>query len=323
MADLFKEHGIEPKGGMSASPSRAPQPRDLFKEHAAEAQPRDEMPWWYPMASGALGGRLTDLMPKVVGLGAELGSRVRGEELPPGFSYDQAKQRAEMAARAQEREQPTWTGVGETIGMLPGMLAGGELINMGLKGLGPTGRFLAGSPDVPMVSRTATGQFAKIHGIDKLYAEGVKALSRGAMGAREGAQAATLGALSAGNDVGEAAKEGAVMGGAIGTAAAPVMAGLGKVSHLPRVVANALPAWAKAGGLGGGSYAALENAGPILNMLMSNPMMAAGVAGTAGTLAGANYLTAHPAIRDLLVRLATMGVGGASGAVPSPSPARR
>ncbi len=267
-------------------------------------------PWWYPIAQGALP---FGIAPRI-----EAGTAAAKESLsgglPFGKAYSQALTQYQTAGDQQAKDNPTMSAIGNAAGSVLPLIAGGEAINAGLGAAGPVGRFLAGEADVPFVGRSATGQFAKLSGLDKMANYGTQAFSRAAMMGREGAQAGALGAASAGDsggDIWDATKQGALLGGGVGLAAAPAIWGLGQIAKVPAAAANILPGWAKTGvGLLGGEKL-LEHGGQLFSLAGQHPIGAAALGTGAGAMALSGYLADHPEMRDLLSRLGIAGYASA------------
>ncbi len=268
-------------------------------------------PWWYQqLADGALLGQANRLQ---AATSAAKESMTGG--LPFGKAYPQALSYYNAASDAEKAAHPIASTALNVGGSVLPMLAGGELVNMGLGQLGRTGQFLTGDLTVPSVVRTASGQFAKLGQGDKVVNWLLQNASKGALFAREGAQAGAVGAAATGGSIPRGAAEGGLLGLA-GMAVAPAVAGLAKVADLPAM----MPEWMKYGAAALGGGAALHGGVEQLTHAVSSNPVAAGASGAGATAVGAaSFLAGHPELRDLLTRVGIMG-GANALARPSTTP---
>lgn len=292
------------------TPSAPVNPFDQFDQPKMSAGP--SQPWWYPVASGALP---FGLAPRIEAATAAAKESLTGG-LPFSKAYPQALSQYQNAAEQQQKQSPTASSIGTAAGSILPLIAGGEVINAGLRGLGPAGRFLAGDVDVPFVSRAANGQFAPLTWMGKAANYGTEALSRIALMGREGAQAGAFGAANSGDDVWQGAKQGGIFGAGMGAVAAPATWAMSQIAKVPEAAIGALPGWAKgaAGILGGEKL--LEHLPQLGEMATAHPIGTAVIGGVGGATALSAYLAEHPEMRDLLTRLGIAGYASAQGAQP-------
>lgn len=306
MANTFDQFDAGTLAAASDAPTNA------FDQFDAPKPSGINQPWWAPVAQGALMGQGDRLRAATAATKESLSGG-----LPFSQAYPQALSQYQAATEQQKKDAPVTSMVGTAAGSVLPAIAGGELINYGLRGLGPAGRFLAGEADIPFVGRNAAGQFSSLTWADKAANYGTQALSRMAMMGREGAQAGALGAAGSGESIWEGARRGAEIGAIGGLAVQPATWALSQVARAPGAVVGMLPGWAKgaAGALGGEKL--LEHLPQLGELATTHPIGAAVLGAGAGATALSTYLASHPEMRDLLTRLGIAGYASATGAQPA------
>lgn len=218
-----------------------------------------------------------------------------------GNAYDQALSHYQNKYEQQQQAYPVTTGLTEAAGSVVPLMLGNGAINAGLRELGPVGKFFAGEPQMATVARGAGGQFRALNVGEQAWNFAKETLATPLKLIREGGQAGAFGAATHGNDIGEGAGLGSLMGVA-GALATPIMHGMSRTVE----ALNDLPSWAKLGGLAG------------LTQIPHDVTTLASGAGAAGLAAMSRMLEQNPGLRDMLLRLGVAGAGSFAGAKSSP-----
>lgn len=254
-------------------------------------------------------------IPKLLGYGSTEKNAGQGKSYAESLADAQAQQ-SEFA-----KQHPYQTAAADTVGNVPGLMAGGGLANAGLRAVGSLGprlgaaaRFLTGeagygrealpSLSGPVGPRIAVGPV--VEDTPGLAGYLLRGASRTAATAREGAQAGVLtSGMDEGNDsLGKRAYEGGTVGAAAALLTPPALRALSlpvaAYGHLPATVRHGLET-----GLSAGSgWETIAHAPEVWHMVATNPLQATATLGAGTAMAMSRYLSNHPQIRDALTRWA-------------------